>query len=326
MTTLSPQSDATRTHAAPLPRAGRGPSRRGHELAALAISLGVSVGALALGVGATLFMGAVQRRLTPNPNAALPIAALPALPTLDADSYVRGRGLFVGTCATCHSAQGTGVRGLGKDLTKSLFVCELDDAALVAFFKQGREANDPLNTTRVPMPPKGGNPNLTDADLINIALFVRGLQDPRRVPDVPPLTAAPIAVAAPTEADKAKALAAAGGDPELAEWIAHGGALFAASCASCHGKDAHGMPGLGKDLTTSPFVKSLDDDGLLAFLMKGRDPSDPLNTTKIAMPPKGGNPALSEDDLLDIIAHLRSLQPPAEANKPEASKPEATKQ
>jgi mono/diheme cytochrome c family protein len=295
------------------------------EAAAVAIALAVSVAALALGVAATFAMGAVQRRLTPNPNAALPIAALAALPILDADEFVRGRGLFTSTCATCHAAQGTGVPGLGKDLTHSLFVCELDDVELVAFLKRGREANDPLNTTRVPMPPRGGNPNLTDPDLASIALFVRGLQDPRRVPDVPPMSQAPIVVAAPTAEDKAKALAAAGGDAELAEWIAHGGALFAGSCASCHGKDAHGMPGLGKDLTTSPFVKSLDDDGLLAFLMKGRDPSDPLNTTKIAMPPKGGNPALSEDDLLDIIAHLRSLQPPpgATPSAPPSATPEA---
>jgi hypothetical protein len=33
------------------------------------------------------------------------------------------------------------------------------------------------------------------------------------------------------------------------------------------------------------------------------------------MPAKGGNPALSEDDLLDIISYLRTLQPaePAES-------------
>ena len=65
----------------------------------------------------------------------------------------------------------------------------------------------------------------------------------------------------------------------------------------------------------SEFCKSLDDDGLLAFVKKGRDPGDPLNTTKILMPPKGGNPALSDDDLLDVISYVRSLQKQASAAK-----------
>ena len=50
----------------------------------------------------------------------------------------------------------------------------------------------------------------------------------------------------------------------------------------------------------------LDDDAL-AFVKKGRSTSDPLNTTKVDMPPKGGNPALSDDDVLDIISYLRFL-------------------
>ncbi len=32
------------------------------------------------------------------------------------------------------------------------------------------------------------------------------------------------------------------------------------------------------------------------------------NTTKVDMPPKGGNPALKDDDLVNIAAFLRSLQ------------------
>lgn len=46
---------------------------------------------------------------------------------------------------------------------------------------------------------------------------------------------------------------------------------------------------------------------MVAFLKVGRDPSDPLNTTGVAMPPKGGNPALSDQDLLDIVAFVRTI-------------------
>jgi disulfide bond formation protein DsbB len=127
---------------------------------------------------------------------------------------------------------------------------------------------------------------------------------------MPPLPAeAPVlAYAAPSEAETAKWLAAAKGDAELAEYIASGSKLFAMTCAACHGKDARGLKGNGKDLVASEFCKSLDDDALLAFVQKGRDPSDPANTTGVGMPARGGNPALSEDDLLDIIAYLRVLQ------------------
>jgi disulfide bond formation protein DsbB len=43
-------------------------------------------------------------------------------------------------------------------------------------------------------------------------------------------------------------------------------------------------------------------------LKKGRPASDPANTTKVDMPPKGGNPALTDQDLADIVTYVRSLQ------------------
>jgi mono/diheme cytochrome c family protein len=92
------------------------------------------------------------------------------------------------------------------------------------------------------------------------------------------------------------------GDP------AKGATKFAGTCAGCHGPDAKGLTGLGKDLTTSTFAKGLSDADLVAFVTKGRDTSDPANTTGVAMPPKGGNPALTEADLYDIVAYIRTLQ------------------
>jgi disulfide bond formation protein DsbB len=48
---------------------------------------------------------------------------------------------------------------------------------MVAFLKRGRDISDPLNTTKVPMPPKGGNPALNDKQLADLVVFLRGLQD-----------------------------------------------------------------------------------------------------------------------------------------------------
>jgi mono/diheme cytochrome c family protein len=84
--------------------------------------------------------------------------------------------------------------------------------------------------------------------------------------------------------------------------------LFQGTCAACHGPDAKGLPTLGKDLTTSEFAKEKTDQELLAFIKVGRPVSDPLNTTNVDMPPKGGNPALSDQDLLNIIAYVRTLE------------------
>ena len=84
--------------------------------------------------------------------------------------------------------------------------------------------------------------------------------------------------------------------------------IFLQSCAACHGQDARGIAGLGKDLVDGDFVQQLDDEVLIAFIERGRSATDSLNTTGVPMPPKGGNPTLTRQDISDIVAYLRSLQ------------------
>lgn len=86
------------------------------------------------------------------------------------------------------------------------------------------------------------------------------------------------------------------------------GKVAFATCAGCHGPEGKGIEGLGKDFTTSEFVKSQTDEQLMAFIKVGRPASDPLNTTGVDMPPKGGNPAFTDEQLRDVIAYVRSLQ------------------
>ncbi len=87
-----------------------------------------------------------------------------------------------------------------------------------------------------------------------------------------------------------------------------GEALFAKSCAACHGANADGVAGLGPNLHNNAFIGGIDDAALANFIATGRAMNAPDNTTGIAMPPKGGNPALTANDLADIAAYLRSLQ------------------
>jgi disulfide bond formation protein DsbB len=88
---------------------------------------------------------------------------------------------------------------------------------------------------------------------------------------------------------------------------ANGATLFAGTCSSCHGPDAKGIAGLGKDLTTSTWVAEQTDQQLVDFIKVGRPSGDPLNTTGVDMPPRGGNPALADGDLVDIVAYIRSI-------------------
>ncbi|MFO0831498.1 MAG: c-type cytochrome [Phycisphaerales bacterium] len=229
------------------------------------------------------------------------VAAAPG-PVIDAAIALHGREVFMATCFACHGPEGRGISGLGKDLTGSAFVALQDDRALAGFIATGRPNAEP-----VPMPPKGGRADLTAEDLRDVALYLRGLQDPRRMPVLAAYV--PPKPAEATEDEKAQAMAAAGGDAELAGYIASGKRIFGSTCIACHGAGGAGIQGNGKKLADNAFVQSLDDEALLKFVQGGRAPSDPRNTTGIQMPPKGGNPALSEDDLLDVISYLRTLQP-----------------
>lgn len=237
------------------------------------------------------------------------------------DQAIRGRAIFLSTCSSCHGATGRGVTGLGKDLVASAYCRGLSDTDLLQFIKVGRAADDPKNTTKVAMPASGGNPALTDAQLSDAIAYVRALQNRDRMPLLPPATAehvmetmmammpapAPAATGADGSAEGSGGASHYEDDEYETEDVAAGARYYAMSCVSCHGADANGLPSLGKSLRTSEFVKGLDDDALIEFLTKGRSTSDPLNTTKVDMPPRGGNPALNDDRLFQVVAYLRWL-------------------
>jgi len=88
---------------------------------------------------------------------------------------------------------------------------------------------------------------------------------------------------------------------------AAGQKLYGSNCALCHGQGGVGKPALGKDLRANQFIAGMTDDQVVAFLEEGRRADHPLNEKGVDMPPKGGNPGLSDDDLRLIVAYLRSL-------------------
>lgn len=93
------------------------------------------------------------------------------------EEQLAGRALFIASCASCHAADGAGGTGLTGDfkLADSQLVAHSTDAELVEFLKIGRTAGDPANISGFSMPPKGGNPTLTDEQLLSIAGYVRAI-------------------------------------------------------------------------------------------------------------------------------------------------------
>jgi len=94
-----------------------------------------------------------------------------------------------------------------------------------------------------------------------------------------------------------------GGDP-YAVAAGRGAPKFKSVCATCHGLNGKGLPNLGKDLTISQFVRDTSDEDLLTFIKVGRPPMD----GNPEMPAKGGDPSLTDGQISDIIAYMRTIQ------------------
>lgn len=99
-----------------------------------------------------------------------------------------------------------------------------------------------------------------------------------------------------------------GADALAAGDAAAGLTFWNATCRTCHGSQGEGVAGQGKDIRRSEFIQSRGDAELLAFIKAGRPVTNPANTTGLAMPARGGNPFLRDQDVMHIIAYLRSFQ------------------
>ena len=144
--------------------------------------------------------------------------------------------------------------------------------------------------------------NIPGQEARDIAAFLessRAQMMNQRMPgamEVPPAAAV---LAAPTSP------AAGGGGTETVCGFSggnptHGAAIFAQTCIACHGPNGHGrIPGT-PDFTKQGGVLSPPHSMLQAHIENGfSSPSSP-----ISMPPRGGNPALTHQDIRDVHAYL----------------------
>jgi len=214
---------------------------------------------------------------------------------LDVDPTVVGQGrlAYRASCAACHGPDGDGVPRLGKPLRNSEFVQTRSDEGLLRYIIAGRQPDDPANTTGALMPGRG-TPPLSDERVRQVIVYLRAIQEPDAQ-----FASLDAWMTAPTSGGQSSGGAGAVSHP--------GENLFVASCSACHGPSGEGLEGLGLPLAGSEFVASKSDEELLRFIKTGRPIWDAENKTGLDMPAKGGNPALSDEDLTTIIGYIRAL-------------------
>ncbi|MDP7009088.1 MAG: cytochrome c oxidase subunit 3 [Phycisphaerales bacterium] len=88
----------------------------------------------------------------------------------------KGKKLWDSTCRSCHGVIGEGVVGQGVPLDDNSYVLDHTDGELVDFIMVGRAANAPDSVLQLQMPPKGGNPMLKEADILDVVTYIRTWQ------------------------------------------------------------------------------------------------------------------------------------------------------
>jgi disulfide bond formation protein DsbB len=253
---------------------------------------------------------------TPLPSPTVVQPTTVAVVTYDPITVSAGEQIFQSTCAACHGFNAQGVPGLGKPLIGSEFLNGLSDDELVAFIEQGRDITDPLNTTGVMMPPKGGNPALSETNLHEVVAYIRSINDTQMVSaPAAPTQSQPAEVAAqasptPSTGLIADATPAAVGTPAHIQGALNlssmsGEQAYLWSCAGCHGPNGDGIPNIGPSLSASDLLDTVNSLALTEFLTEGRPFADPRET--YPHPARGGYPQLTDEQIRSLVAYLDSL-------------------
>ena len=186
-----------------------------------------------------------------------------------------GEEVVKSVCATCHQA---GVAGAPKIGDKAAWGPRIKEGlkTLVADAIKGKGA----------MPPKGGNPSLSDDEVARAVVFMANQAGARFKEPAAKAPAKPQAQAQAQPGAQAKPAAGAAAD---------GKKVFDSTCTACHSTGVAGSPKLGDKSAWAPRIQQ-GMDTLLQSALKGKG----------AMPPKGGNAALSDAEVRAAIEFMVS--------------------
>jgi cytochrome c5 len=197
-----------------------------------------------------------------------------------------GESIVKATCATCHQA---GVANAPKIGDARAWAPHIKHGLrhLVASAIKGKGA----------MPPRGGDASLTDDELARAIAYMANQSGAKfKEPAAPKQPAKPAApqqqAQAPAPAKPESEAPAAGGKSASA---ADGKAVYDKVCFACHAQGLAGAPKLGDKAMWAPRIKQ-GTDTLVQSVIKGKG----------AMPPKAGNPALTDAEIRAAIGFMVS--------------------
>ncbi len=263
---------------------------------------------------------AVHARIVPVAQVRLdgevvPVAAAVPAPAAApaAGAGKSGEEVYAAACAACHTA---GVAGAPKTGDAAAWGTRFEQGldALVASAVKGKGA----------MPAKGGIASLSDDEVRRAVVYLlseSGMDVPAEesapatqaaAPEAPaseapktaeaqmaPATEEPKAEMAPAEEPKAAAAETAPVEEPKAEQVAAASAgrpgdeIYKMACAACHIAGVAGAPKTGDNAAWAKRAEA-GVDALVSTVVKGKG----------AMPAKGGNASLSEDDIRNAVNYL----------------------
>jgi cytochrome c5 len=143
------------------------------------------------------------------------------------------------------------------------------------------------------MPPKGGNPDLSDTEVARAVAYMANQSGANfKEPAAKPAAPAPAATAASAASAPAAAAAPAAGKGGDAS---KGKAVYESTCVVCHGAGVAGAPKVGDKAMWSPRIAE-GIDTLVKHAIEGYHGPDGN-----FMPPKGGNPALTDEQVTNAV-------------------------
>lgn len=205
----------------------------------------------------------------------------------DVPGQQSGKQVFDAVCAACHATGALNAPRIGDTAAWAPLIKKDGQEHLVEMAIKGVRQ----------MPPKGGNPQLTNDEVARAVVFMANQSGANW--KEPPIQAAPVPAAAAGGAVMAAAApGAAGATGGAPAGGAQGGggsgkAIYEANCVACHAAGVAGAPKLGDKAAWAPRLKQ-GTEALHQAAVKGKG----------AMPPKGGAMALSDADVIAAADYL----------------------
>ena len=183
-----------------------------------------------------------------------------------------GKATYDSICVACHGSGIPGIPQLG------------DTASWAPRIEQGKDTLYEhaivgyTGSSGMPMPAKGGNPALSDDDVKAAVDYMVGNSQ---------------SAAADTGSAESTA------DTGTESTSAHAGkATYDSICVACHGSGIPGIPQLGDVASWAPRIEQ-GNDTLYDHAITGY-----TGSSGMPMPAKGGNPALSDDDVKAAVDYM----------------------